>query len=64
MNGTIKLILKEMQNKLNKKFKHRTPDPNETEQETESLDREHEFQFYESESFKLGFLLALEIVKE
>ena len=44
-----------------KKWKPRTPDPNESLEDAAMYDQLHSIDFFQAESFKLGLLLGLEI---
>ena len=61
MNKTIDKILGCIESETIRKFKPRTPSPNETPEETADADFCHEIDFFSAESFKLGFLLGMEI---
>lgn len=64
MNEIIKTVLDYMEGYIIKDFKQRTPKPNETPEDAEMADFIHEVDFFSIESFKLGFLLGMEIAKK
>jgi hypothetical protein len=64
MNETIKLMLDCMDSEITKNYTPRTPEPNETTEQTADADFVYEVDFFAVESFKLGFLLGMEIAKK
>ena len=52
-----------MENEIIKNFELRIPVVGETQQESEYANDFHEMEFFKAESFKIGFLLGMEIAE-